>query len=115
MTYRIEMREETNKTKCMLRVVEMMTLRTIVGKTRRDRVRNTDIREQCGVQDVVRWGRQRKRQWCSHVKRMDKNSLPRIVLEGKPVGTRPAGRPPKRWKDSRQSTSQEILQRRAQN
>ena len=50
---------DTNKTKSILSVAE--TLR-IVGKTTRDRVRNTDTREQCGIQDVVRWGRQRRRQ-----------------------------------------------------
>ena len=48
----------------------MKTLRTIVGKTRRDRVRNTDIRYQCRIKDTVRWVRQRKRQWYDHVKRM---------------------------------------------
>jgi len=63
MTYGIETREEINKTKRMLRV---------------DRIRNTDIREECGVQDIVRWGRQRKRYWYAHVRR-----LPRIALEGK--------------------------------
>jgi len=61
MTYAIETREETNKTQRMLRVVEMKKLRTIMGKTRIDGIRNTNIREQFGVQDIVRWGRQRKR------------------------------------------------------
>ena len=111
MTYGIEIREETNKTKSMLRVAEMKNLRTIMGKTRRDRIRNTNIRQQCGIQDVVRWGRQRKRQWFAHVKRMEENRLPRIALEGKPMGKRQPGRPPKRWKDSWQSISQELLQR----
>ena len=81
MTYGIEIREETNKTKSMLRVAEMKNLRTIMGKTRRDRIRNTNIRQQCGIQDVVRWGRQRKRQWFAHVKRMEENRLPRVGLE----------------------------------
>ncbi|XP_056633913.1 uncharacterized protein LOC130443362 [Diorhabda sublineata] len=49
MTYGTEVREDTNKTKQMLRVAEMKTLRTIVGKTRRNRVRNTDVKEQCGT------------------------------------------------------------------
>ena len=51
----IEIREETNKTKSMLRVAEMKNLlRIIIGKTRRDRIGNTNIRQQCGIQDVVR-------------------------------------------------------------
>lgn len=54
MTYGIEAREETTKTKSMLRVTEMKTLRSILGKTRRDRVRNEVIRDECQVQDVVR-------------------------------------------------------------
>jgi len=60
MTYGIETREET----------AMKTLRTIKGKTRIDRIRNTDSRKQCGVQDIERWERQRKRYWYAHVRRM---------------------------------------------
>jgi len=71
MTFGIETRKETNKTKRMLRVAEMKTLRTIMGKRRIDQIRNTSIREQCGVQDIVRWGRQRKRYWYDHVRRME--------------------------------------------
>lgn len=41
------------------------------GKTRRDRVRNKDIRKQCGKQDIVRWGTKRKRQWYNHFRRLD--------------------------------------------
>ncbi|XP_056633897.1 uncharacterized protein LOC130443348 [Diorhabda sublineata] len=114
MTYGTEVREDTNKTKQMLRVAEMKTLRTIEGKTRRDKVRNTDVKEQCEIHDIVRWGRQRKRQWYN-VRRMDENRLPRIVLENNPPGSRPPGRPPKRWKDSWQFTSQEKMQRQLQN
>ncbi|XP_056641945.1 uncharacterized protein LOC130448553 [Diorhabda sublineata] len=80
-----------------------------------NRVRNTDVKEQCGIQDIVIWGRQRKRQWYNHVRRMDENRLPRIVLENNPPGSRPPGRPPKRWKYSWQSTSQEKMQRQLQN
>jgi len=70
--------------------------RTIMGKTRIDRIRNPDISEQCGVQDLVRSGRQRKRYWYAHVRRMEERRVPRIALEGKPIGKRR----PKRWKDS---------------
>ena len=43
MTYGTEVREDTNKTKHMLRVAEM---KTIVGNSRKYTVINTDIREQ---------------------------------------------------------------------
>ncbi|KAF2891006.1 hypothetical protein ILUMI_15167 [Ignelater luminosus] len=72
----IETREETNKTKSMLRVAKMNIQRTIIGKTKRERVRNTEVREQCGVQDI-RWERQRRRQWYNHVKRMKEERIPR--------------------------------------
>ncbi|XP_060520825.1 zinc finger protein 761-like [Cylas formicarius] len=67
MTYGIETREETNKTKSMLRVAEMKMLRAIARKTRRDRIRNAEIRQQCGVQDILAWGRQTIRYWYAHV------------------------------------------------
>lgn len=51
MTYGIEVRVDTHK---------MRTLRTIVERMRRDRVGNTDFIEQCGRQDIVKWGRQRR-------------------------------------------------------
>ena len=94
MTYGTEVREDTNKTKHMLRVVEMKTLRTMVKKIRGDRVRNTYIREQCGIQDIARWGKQKKRKWYNHVRWMDENKLPKIVLKNNPPGSRPPGRRP---------------------
>jgi len=42
------------------------------------------------------WGRQRKRYWYAHVRRMEEGRLPRIALEGKPIGKRAPGRPPPR-------------------
>ena len=78
-TYGTEELEDINKTKSMLRVTEMKTLRIIVRKIRRDRVRHTDVREQYGIQDIVRWGRQLRGQWYYHVKRMDENRLQKIA------------------------------------
>jgi hypothetical protein len=108
MTYGIETRADTVRTKALLRTSEMRILRCITGKTLRDRIRNTEIRRMCEAEDIVRWGRQRRRGWRDHVNRMDTNRLPHIVSHGKPSGSRPRGRPPKRWRDSWQSTSQEV-------
>jgi len=41
----------------------------------------------------------KKRYWNAHGRRMEEGRLPRIALEGKPIGKRAPGRPPKRWKD----------------
>ena len=70
----------------------------------RDTVRNTDIKEQCETQDIVKWRPQRRRQWYDHILRMDVNRLPKIALKGNPPDLRPS---PKRWRDSWHSTSQE--------
>ena len=107
MTYAIETRADSVRTKSLLRTSEMKVLRNISGKTLRDRVRNTEIRRICEVEDIVRWGRQRRRFWNEHVSRMDQSRVVRIARDSIPQGSRLPGRPPKRWKDSWQSTSQE--------
>ncbi|XP_057654722.1 uncharacterized protein LOC130892978 [Diorhabda carinulata] len=56
LTYAIETRTDTKKTKQTLKTTKMKTLRCIIGKTRRDHVRNEDIRQQCNIQDIVIWG-----------------------------------------------------------
>ncbi|XP_019757717.1 uncharacterized protein LOC109536077 [Dendroctonus ponderosae] len=61
LIYGIETRADTNKTKCMLRTAEMNTLRSIAEKALRDRVRNATIKQTCKVEDVIRWGRKRRR------------------------------------------------------
>ncbi|XP_056635477.1 uncharacterized protein LOC130444396 [Diorhabda sublineata] len=106
-----DLRSQINKTSALSRCLRD----NLVQPVHADRVRNPDVKEQYGIQDIVRWGRQRKRQWYNHVRRMEENRLARIVLENNPPGSRPPGRPPKRWKDSWQSTSQEKMQRQLQN
>ena len=112
MTYGIETRADTTRTKNLLRTTEMKTLRPIAGVTLRDRVRNSEIRRICEVEDVVRWGRTRRRFWRDHVGRASSDRMVRIVTDEFPAGNRPPGRPPKRWRDSWTSTSQEQTPRR---
>ena len=38
--------------------------------------------------------------WAGHVARMDEASLCRQVMEGRPLGRRPLGRPRLRWQDT---------------
>lgn len=108
MTYASETRADTSRTKQLMRTTEMNTLRAIVGVTRRDRVRNKDIREECKVRDVVRFVRGRRREWNDHIQRANDERLIRIVRDQRPLGRRDAGRPMKRWMESWISTSTET-------
>ncbi|XP_055714317.1 uncharacterized protein LOC129808563 [Phlebotomus papatasi] len=107
MTYAAETRADNTRTKRTLRTTEMKTLRTICGYSLRDKKRSSDIREECEVQDIVRWSRSRRRYWRDHVNRMDDTRLAKRVQKNLPASnTRPRGRPPKRWYESWTSESQ---------
>ncbi|XP_044744146.1 uncharacterized protein LOC123306294 [Coccinella septempunctata] len=108
LTYAAETRAETSTTKRMARTTEMRILRSIKGITLRDHVRSSDIREELEVQDVVRWVRARRRFWRDHVERMPDERLAKWAETQKPSTRRPLGRPPKRWKESWNSLSQET-------
>lgn len=54
LTYPTETRAETSTAKRIMRTTEMRILRIIKEVTLRDRIRSEDIREELGVQDVVR-------------------------------------------------------------
>ena len=49
MTYALETRAETSRTRQMLEVNEMKVLRKIVGKTEIDRIRSQQIGESYGI------------------------------------------------------------------
>lgn len=109
MTYAIETRAENTITKRLLRTTEMRTLRSIAGYTLYDQKRSEEIREICEIQDVVRWARNRRREWRDHVNRMPDDRLAKIVKDKRPNTPRPPGRPPTRWYESWSSASQLLL------
>lgn len=100
LTYAAEARADTSRTKGLLNVSEMKTLRRIVGKTRIDRVRNEEVRDTCGVEDISEWVKKRRRQWDEHVERMGEDRIVKRAKYGRPVGNRNVGRPRKRWKEA---------------
>ena len=101
-TYAIETRAENSTTKRLLRTSKMRTLRGITGCSLRDHIRSNDIRTQCGILDVVRWCRIRRKEWRDHV---DNMRIPKIAKEGYRT-KRPPGRPPIRWYENWSSASQ---------
>ena len=72
-------------------------LRGILGVSRRDHMRNEEIRRILHIspiEQVIRSGRLR---WFGHVQRRDANNPTRRVMELAIPGTRRRGRPKKTW------------------
>jgi hypothetical protein len=79
--------------------MEMKFLRGILGKTRRDKIRNNDIREQLKVDDIKHDMKRKRLKWYGHAMRMADERIPKKMLEMKLRGRRPRGRPRTRWMD----------------
>ena len=95
------------KERSKIQASEMRVLRTIVGKTRKDRIRNEKIREEVGVVPVLRKIDAAQLRWLGHLERMEDDRVAKRRWNWTPQGTRPRGRPRKRWKD----TVKETLER----
>jgi uncharacterized Fe-S cluster-containing protein len=78
--------------------MEIKFLRGILGKTRRDKIRNDDIREQLKVDEIKHMERDRLK-WYGNVMRMADERIQKTMLEMKIWGRRPRGRPRTRWMD----------------
>lgn len=83
-----------------LRMFEMACLRKIEGVTRRDRIRNEEIRSRLGSRpDIITRIQQRRLRYFGHVCRMGRDRYPKIAMNGYVHGQRARGRPKKRWID----------------
>jgi len=49
--------------------------------------------------DIVRFSKAQRIKWLGHIPRMDKVQPTRKLLDWKPTGTRPVGRPRQRWQE----------------
>ncbi|KAJ4434366.1 hypothetical protein ANN_22925 [Periplaneta americana] len=78
----------------------MKTLRKFVGKTRLDKIKNSDLRNQCQIQEIGEWVETRRSQWAAQVSRMPEDRMTRIARDSLSVGKRSPGRPKRRRSDS---------------
>ena len=77
-----------------LLVFEMSCLRWIMGVSRRDRLRNTSIRETTNSQvTIIDKIKAKQLFYFGHIVRMPKDRYPKLALEGRIPGHRPRGRP----------------------
>jgi len=49
--------------------------------------------------DIVRFIKAQRIKWLGHIQRMDRERPTRKLLDWKPMGTKPVGRPRQRWKE----------------
>ncbi|PSN40256.1 hypothetical protein C0J52_11908 [Blattella germanica] len=78
----------------------MKPLRRIVGKTRRDRIRNDRIREELQQEPVVkRISEDQQLSWFGHVCRMEESRKTKQFAKARTQGIRPIGRPRSTWED----------------
>ena len=97
LTYGSEAWSLTSRTRSKIQAAEMRALRAIRGVTRRDRMRNDDIRRELGVESILEVVDKSKLRWYGHVQRMNEDQFPRKYLQYRPHGRRPVGRPRRRW------------------
>ena len=86
-----------------LHVNEMKMLRWMCGVTRLDRVRNEHIRGSLGVRDIADKIEEARLRWLGHVLRRPQGYVGNRCLNLPVSGSRPRGRPRKRWIDIAES------------
>ena len=81
-------------------VLEMKCLRSLVGVSRMDRVRNEEVRRRAGIEsELASTVDKRVLRWFGHVERMDESRMARRVLMAEVSGERVRGRPRLGWMD----------------
>ena len=82
-------------------VLEMKCLRSLVGVSRMDRVRNEEVRRKVGIErELASRADQRVLRWFGPVERMDDYRMARSLLMAEVSGGRVRGRPRLGWMDS---------------
>lgn len=100
LLYGAETWTTTRREESRIQAAEMRVLRTMIGKSRRDRIRNEVIRETVGVKKMILKMDVGRLRWWGHLERMEPERMPRRRWEWTPEGRRPRGRPKKRWAES---------------
>ena len=103
VTYSTETCTLTAKVENNLRIFERQILRKIFGPVDTDniwRIRNNmEIGKLTEGADIVRFIKAQRNKWLGLIQRMDRARPTRKLLDWKPMGTRPVGRPRKRWQE----------------
>jgi len=103
VTYSSENWTLTAKDENSLRTFERQVLRKIFGLVNIDNIwrkrNNTEIDKLIEGADIVRFIKAQRIKWLGHIQRMDQARPTRKLLDWRPMGTRPVGRPRQRWQE----------------
>jgi hypothetical protein len=103
VTYSSETGTLTAKDENNVRIFERQILRKIFGPVNIDNVwrirNNMEIDNLMDGADIVRFIKAQRIKWLRHIQRMDQVRPTRKLLDWKPMGTRPVGRPRQRRQD----------------
>jgi hypothetical protein len=87
-----------DKRKSRMQASEMKYLRKVIGKTRREQIRNT-MRNHLKQESVEVLMEKRMLKKYGHAVRMDLERRPKLVLQARPEGGRGRGRPRLEWEE----------------
>ena len=112
--YGCETWSQTLREERRLRVFENRVLRRAFGP-KRDQVtgewrklHNEELSDLYSLPNIVRVVKSRRMRWAGNVARMAEGRGVHRVLVGRPEGTRPLGRPRRRWEDNIKMGLQEV-------
>jgi hypothetical protein len=97
-----------------LRVFENRVLMRIFGPKRDEvtgewrKLHNKELHDLYSSPSIIRIIKPRRMRWAGHVARMGEKRIAYRLLVGKPEGTRPLGRPRRRWVDNIRMDLEEV-------
>lgn len=80
-----------------IHTTEMRMLRWTCGVTRLDKIPNTEIRRRMGVAPITEKAQEHRLRWYGHMERRPNDYIGKVVQRMEVEGTRPRGRPRRRW------------------
>jgi len=87
------------KTERKIITTEMKCLRRAAKVSRRDKIRNVEVRKMVGIQPTMNFIQEQRLRWFGHLMRMPPNQPALKCYNSQLSGTRARGRPRKRWMD----------------
>ena len=104
LTYGAKTWVMTTADRSRIHAAKMRSLRAILGRSRKNRIRNKDIRRMVGVCSVLNKIDEVHLRWLGILERMEQGRIAIGCWEWIPGGRRPRGRRRKKWRETAEET-----------